>query len=81
MKLRTIFAVLPLVLVAACGDNAKNAPADAPVLDAGPPPCFTNPQSYNEIINACTDAVQIFKDSHPPLLNPDGSLPPLPPKQ
>jgi hypothetical protein len=79
MKLRTIFAVLPLVLVAACGDNAKNAPSDASV--DGPPPCFNNPQTYNEIINACTNAQAIFKDSHPPLLNADGSLPPLPPKQ
>jgi len=81
MTLRSIFVVLPLVFGAACGDSgnvSKDAPA--PQIDAGPPDasCFTNPQTYNEIINACTTAVKVYKDSHPPLLNADGSLPPLP---
>ena len=83
MTLRSIFAELPLVLAAACGDNAKATPPDGPVIiDAGPPPDasrFTNPQTDNEIINACTSALQVFNDSHPPLLDADGSLPPLPP--
>ena len=36
------------------------------------------PTTHEEIINACTDAQKIYKNSHPPLLNTDGSLPPLP---
>jgi hypothetical protein len=47
-----------------------DAPADAS--------CFENPQTHYEIINACTNAQKIYKDSHPPLLNPDGTLPGLP---
>ena len=88
MTLRVFFTVLPLVFAAACGDDDNgNAPKDGPAtpdgpaqIDAGTPDasCFTNPQTYNEIINACTTAVKVFKDSHPPLLNPDGTLPPIP---
>jgi hypothetical protein len=80
MTLRSFFTALPLVFAAACGDSG-NAPKDAPPpIDAGAPDasCFTNPQSYNEIINACTTAVKVYKVSHPPLLNPDGTLPDLP---
>ena len=85
MLLRAILVVVPLVLAAACGDN-RSTPGDAPPPqpDAGTPDampdaaCFTNPQTYNEIINACTTAVKVFKDSHPALLNPDGTVPPLP---
>ena len=79
MSIRSLFVVLPLVFSIACGDDG-NAPRDAaPEPDAASePPCVTNPQTYQEIINACTDAVKIYKDSHPPLLNPDGTLPPLP---
>ncbi len=77
---------LILVLLAVgvgCGDDGDNqtGPKDAgidtpPVLDAS---CFDNPTTHYEIINACTKAQQIFKDSHPPLLKPDGTLPALPP--
>lgn len=76
--------LLVLVLAAAaCGDG-RSVREDAAVRDAGidsPPDasCFTNPQTHNEIINACTTAQKIYKDSHPPLLNADGTLPPLPP--
>lgn len=87
MTLRAIFVVLPLVFGAACGDN-RGAPGDAaqaPPIDAAVPidappdaSCFTNPQTYTEIINACTTAVKVFKDSHPPLLRADGTVPPLP---
>jgi hypothetical protein len=81
MTLRSIFTVLPLVFAAACGDSG-NSPKDAPApqIDAGTPDasCFTNPQTYNEIINACTTAVKVYKESHPPLLNADGTLPDLP---
>jgi hypothetical protein len=40
--------------------------------------CFTNPQTHDEIINACTDAEKIDKIVKLPLLEADGSLPPLP---
>ena len=35
--------------------------------------------THDEIINACTTAQKIYKDPNLPLLNPDGTLPPLPP--
>jgi hypothetical protein len=44
----------------------------------GAPDCYMNPMTHVEIINACTDAEKIDKQSKPPLQNPDGSLPPLP---
>jgi hypothetical protein len=86
MIVRALFVMLPLVLFAACGDNRVAAgDVPPPQTDAGPPDagmpdaaCFLNPQTYNEIINACTTAVKVFKDSHPALLNPDGTVPPLP---
>ena len=46
--------------------------------DGGPPSCYTNPQTHYEIINACTDAQSFDKSPRLPLLQPDGSLPPLP---
>jgi hypothetical protein len=53
--------------------------------DGGPPPpvdaaptCFTNPTTHFQIINACTDASFVDKTPTLPLLNPDGSLPPIP---
>ena len=84
MPIRTLLISLPLVFAIACGDDGTPAQHDAPTMvDAGvdaPPDasCFSNPTTHNEIINACTTAQKIYKDSHPPLLNPDGSLPPLP---
>jgi hypothetical protein len=79
---RSFFAILPLVFAAACGDSG-NSPKDAPApqIDAGPPDasCFQDPHTYNEIINACTTAVKVYKDSHPALLKADGTLPALPP--
>ena len=81
-KLSTLLIALPLALAACSSSSNGNAGKDAGIdaTTAGPPDasCFTNPQTYNQIINACTDSVQVFKDSHPPLLNPDGSVPPLP---
>lgn len=87
MKILTLFLAAPLACMIACGDS-NNAPrdgsvtSDAPVIDAPTgldASCFTNPTTNEEIINACTTAQKIFKDSHPPLLNADGSLPALPP--
>ena len=79
-------AILIAVLaLGACSSNSSNAQRDAPLpADAGTPDasCFdlagvANP-THAQIINACTTADKIFKDAKPPLLNPDGSLPPLP---
>ena len=82
MRLVAIFLALPLALVAACGNSSsspRDAGRDASHVDAGlDASCFTNPQTHYEIINACTNAQKIYKDSHPPLLNADGTLPPLP---
>lgn len=74
-----------LVLLAGCGDGGASSPKDAAAepADSGtdaPPDaaCFDNPQTHDEIINACTTAQKIFKPGVPPLLNADGTLPPLP---
>ena len=62
-------------------------PADAAVADAPPgtpdanqadADCITNPTTHLEIINACTTAQRVDKHPDLPLLNPDGTLPPLP---
>ena len=73
---------LLLVLLIGCGDDGASARDAGPIdggvdapLDAS---CFTNPTTHEEIINACTTAQKIYKDSRPPLLGADGSLPPLP---
>ena len=58
--------------------DATATPDGGPGADGGPTDCFTNPQSHEEIINACTDAVKIAKNPTLPLLYPDGGLPPLP---
>lgn len=72
--------LLILCVVAACGNDPKVKQDAAVVIDAGAPDasCFDNPTTHHEIINACTNAQKIYKDSHPPLLNPDGTLPGLP---
>ncbi|HEY1690997.1 MAG TPA: hypothetical protein VGG39_02480 [Polyangiaceae bacterium] len=58
---------------AGAGDVAS--PADA----GGPAPCVTNPQTYLEIINACTDAQAVDKDVNlAPMSAADGGLRPLP---
>jgi len=78
-----LFVALSLVFAAACGDDGATVrdagPADAGIDAAPDAACFTGvPTTHEEIINACTTATKIYKDSHPPLLEPDGSLPPLP---
>jgi hypothetical protein len=42
--------------------------------------CIADPHTSAEITNACTDPSVTKIDKHPvlPLLNPDGTLPPLP---
>ena len=72
--------LLIVCALAACGNDPKVKQDAAVIQDAGAPDasCFENPQTHYEIINACTTAQKIYKDSHPPLLNPDGTLPMLP---
>ncbi len=87
--MRTLLTSVALVLATACGENASAVKNDAPLArDAGTDAtvgpdaaCFENPQTDNELANGCTtpDVERIFKPSNPPLLNPDGTLPPLPP--
>ncbi len=82
-----IFSVALMALGAGCGDDGAQLPAhDAqPVVDSAvdatsSTPCFSGtPTTHEQIINACTNAQEIFKDKRPPLLNMDGSLPSLPP--
>jgi hypothetical protein len=74
--------IMTLALVAACGDGGgTGTPKDA-AIDAAEQPdagCFEGtPVTHDQIINACTTAQKIFKKSKPPLLNANGSLPPLP---
>lgn len=76
-------ALLLMLFAIGCGDDPK-VKQDAGSHDGGvdtPPDasCFENPQTHHEIINACTTAQKIYKESKPPLLGDDGSLPPLPP--
>jgi hypothetical protein len=86
MRALEILLALPL-LVPGCGGDGGAAIDARPTPDAaitdgpiGPDAaCFDNPTTHNEIVNACTTAQKIYKDSHPPLLDPDGTLPPLPP--
>ena len=83
---RMIFAALVMALAAACGDDGVQPSTDGPpsprdaAVDSAPPiPCFSGtPTTHDEIIHACTSAQQIVKQTRPPLLRSDGSLPPLP---
>ena len=84
---RIIFTALVMALAPACGDDGGQQPTqDGPpspkdaAVDAAPPiPCFSGtPTTHDEIINACTSAQQIVKQTKPPLLRSDGSVPPLP---
>lgn len=71
--------IAAILIASACGDDGETK-KDAGVHDAGAPDasCFTNPMTNEEIINACTTAQKIYKNPTLPLLEPDGSLPPLP---
>jgi hypothetical protein len=66
------------------GTDAGPTPVDSGVetgLEASvdAPSCFTNPQTYLEIINACTDAEAVDKtDDLSPMSAADGGLQPLP---
>lgn len=80
--------ILFVLALAACGGDDAKTP-DANVIhevDAAPDSmqgsdCFSGtPTTHNEIINACPAAGVTVIHKHPnlPLLNADGSLPPLP---
>lgn len=79
MKPRALLFTISLAFAAACGEDGGELPKDAGT-DAGTPDaaCFENPTTHAEIINACTTAQSVIKKPNLPLLNEDGSLPPLP---
>ena len=57
-------------------DHAGNE--DAGKSDGGSTAdCVKSPTTSTEILNACTDAEKVDKKSKPPLLLPDGGVPPL----
>jgi hypothetical protein len=80
MKASSLLFTLSLVLAAACGGGGGQ-PKDAGIDASGPPDasCFEDPQTHEQIINACTTAQKVIKKPTLPLLNADGSLPALPP--
>jgi len=84
MRMLAIFAAVALAFAPACSDDnavkhdagVHDAPADA---SGGPDAsCFTDPHTHYEIINACTTAEKVYKNSHPALQLPDGGLPAAP---
>lgn len=81
MMLRTILATSLLFGFAIGCDDDVDPVVDAAVPDAGMPAapmCFEDPTTHLEIINACTTATSVTKVPVTPLLNADGTLPPLP---
>ena len=79
--LRTGAAVLfalALASLAACGNTTSAAVDGGPGGDAGPDCVMSPANTHLDIINACTNAQHVDKRPTLPLLNPDGSLPPLP---
>jgi hypothetical protein len=89
---RHLFIVAALGFASGCTTSsavketppARDSGVVTPVVDGGadgssPPDCFSGtPKTYEEIINACTDAVKIDKKTNLPLLLPDGGLPQVP---
>jgi hypothetical protein len=84
--MRAILTVVALAFVIACGEDPKQFHDAAVKMDAGvdtggggpDASCFENPTTHYEIINACTTAQKVYKNSHPALIGSDGTLPPLP---
>jgi hypothetical protein len=83
MKHALLLAMLA-ILAGACGRSpAEPGPTDGGAQGTSPVdaavPCSSNPQTYLEIINACTDAQAIDKVVNlAPMSLPDGGLQPLP---
>ncbi|MDB4956088.1 MAG: hypothetical protein JWO36_3657 [Myxococcales bacterium] len=87
MKLLTLTFLATAVL--GCGNSTNNQTPDArtihevdAAIDApAGPDCFTGTATtHDQLINACPDpgVTRIMKMPHLALLNPDGTLPPLP---
>lgn len=80
-------ALLGLGGLVACGDSGSSSPSDLAVGQVAPPDltppgpdlgCYPHPETYQALLNACTTAMSIDKTPVVPLLNKDGTLPPLP---
>ncbi len=73
------FALIASSAATCGGDENNNSPDAGPDVDA-PPPCVMNPQSHTDLLNACTsaDVEKIDKKPVLPLLQANGTLPPLP---
>ena len=75
----TLWLLVVLLTAVGCGARSSTpdpAPQDPPT---GTGSCSDNPQTHLELLNACTTAERIEKDdSKLPLLQADGTLPPLP---
>lgn len=81
---------LMLLLAGVIGCDDKPAPMAGDMASAGDlgttpanfdvdMQCFDNPMRHDELINSCASGVErIDKNPTLPLLNPDGTRPPLP---
>jgi cytochrome c5 len=87
MRSALVLAIVAVVSIAACdrspAEPSASMPSDASApgeqVAAAAPPCVSNPTTYLEIINACTDAQAIDKAVDvSPMNQPDGGLQPLP---
>lgn len=87
--MKTTLGILLAAALFACGSSDHNTPPDGntihetdAAIDASEAPdCFSGtPTTHDEIINACVgaDVTVIHKHPNLPLLDADGSLPPLP---
>lgn len=87
MRKRNALFLITALAVCSCDDEDDGSTPTGngttmlpqPGSDAGAAPdCYTNPTTYLELINACTDAEKVAKSPVLPLLQADGGLPPLP---
>jgi hypothetical protein len=88
MRSLSMAVLCAAALLSACGGDDKSEPTreGGPLNEPGTPggdgatlrDCYTSPTTYLELINACTTAEKIAKNSVLPLLLVDGGLPPLP---
>ena len=85
--MKTIKFALLAALFCACGGNDAKPDAmtihevDAAIDAPAGPDCFMGtPTTHDQLINACpaSGVTRIMKHPNLPLLNPDGTLPPLP---
>lgn len=87
--MKTLLSIALALFVASCSSSNNTKTPDAAVIrevDAAvdapaAPDCFTGtPTTHDQLINACPAAgvTRIVKHPDLPLMNSDGSLPPLP---